>query len=149
MSDSWHLDNRLPRLRRLITAAAAADIATSLAAHDKKRDEFTVGQLLLLSETTETLWFKMASSIKVYADQTKLFKSAMYRMKLGAFLKQHAPVAKNEDIATKKRGDDGKIEKIELDIDEIKKQIKMLTGQKRKHGEIDDDIKNPLQVASN
>ena len=148
MSDSWHLDNRLPRLRRLITAAAAADIATSLTAHNKKRDEFTAGQLLLLSETIETTWFKMASSIKVYADQTKLFKSAMYRMKLGAFLKQHAPAA-NENKGGKKTLDSGKIEKIELDIDEIKKQIKMLTGQKRKHDEIDDDIKNPQEVASN
>lgn len=148
MSDSWHLDNRLPRLRRLITAAAAADIATSLTAHNKKRDEFTAGQLLLLSEAVETTWFKMASSIKVYADQTKLFKSAMYKMKLGAFLKQHAPAA-NTDKGKKKGVDNGKIEKIELDIDEIKKQIKMLTGQKRKHDELDEDIKNPQEVASN
>ena len=148
MSDSWHLDNRLPRLRRLITAAAAADIATSLTAHDKKRDEFTAGQLLLLSEAVETTWFKMASSIKVYADQTKLFKSAMYKMKLGAFLKQHAPVASN-DKGKKKGVDNGKIEKIELDIDEIKKQLKMLSGQKRKRNELDEDIKTPQQVASN
>ena len=148
MSDSWHLDNRLPRLRRLITAAAAADIATSLSAHDKKRDEFTAGQLLLLSEAVETTWFKMASSIKIYADQTKLFKSAMYKMKLGAFLKQHAPAATTSK-GNKKEVDNGKIEKIELDIDEIKKQIKMLTGQKRKRDELDEDIKNPQQVASN
>lgn len=148
MSDSWHLDNRLPRLRRLITAAAAADIATSLTAHDKKRDEFTAGQLLLLSEAVETTWFKMASSIKVYADQTKLFKSGMYKMKLGAFLKQHAPAA-STDKGKKKGVDNGKIEKIELDIDEIKKQLKMLSGQKRKRDELDEDIKNPQQVASN
>ena len=49
----------------------------------------------------------------------------------------------------KKEVDNGKIEKIELDIDEIKKQIKMLTGQKRKRDELDEDIKNPQQVASN
>jgi hypothetical protein len=146
MSDSWHLDNRLPRLRRLITAAAAADIATSLSAHNKKRDEFTTGQLLLLSEAVETTWLKMASSIKVYADQTKLFKSGMYKMKLGAFLKQHAP-ADNTDEGKKGDKADGKLDKIEFDIDEIKKQIKMLTGQKRKR--IDEDIKTPAIAASN
>jgi len=148
MSDSWQLDHRLPRLRRLITAAAAADIATSLSAHNKKRDEFTAGQLLLLSEQVETTWFKMASSIKVYADQTKLFKSSMYKLKLGTFLKQHAP-AMEEKASGKKGVDKGKIEKIELDIDEIKKQLKAIAGQKRKYEEIDEDIKNPQQVASN
>jgi len=147
MSDSWQLDHRLPRLRRLITAAAAADIATSLSAHNKKRDEFTAGQLLLLSEQVETTWFKMASSIKVYADQTKLFKSSMYKLKLGTFLKQHAPAM--EEKASGKKIGTGKIEKIELDIDEIKKQLKAIAGQKRKYEEIDEDIKTPPSVASN
>ncbi len=149
MSDSWQLDHRLPRLRRLITAAAAADIATSLSAHNKKRDEFTAGQLLLLSEQVETTWFKMASSIKVYADQTKLFKSSMYKLKLGTFLKQHAPAMEEKASGKKGKWDGGKIEKIELDIDEIKKQLKAIAGQKRKYDEIDEDIKNPQQVASN
>jgi|APSaa5957512535_1039671.scaffolds.fasta_scaffold04712_2 hypothetical protein len=149
MSDSWQLDHRLPRLRRLITAAAAADIATSLSAHNKKRDEFTAGQLLLLSETVETLWFKMASSIKVYADQTKLFKSSMYKLKLGTFLKQHAPAMEEKKPGKKGKWDGEKIDKLELDIDEIKKQLKVIAGQKRKYEEIDEDIKTPLQVASN
>ena len=121
MSDSWHLDNRLPRLRRLITAAAAADIATSLSAHDKKRDEFTAGQLLLLSEAVETTWFKMASSIKIYADQTKLFKSAMYKMKLGAFLKQHAPAATTSKGNKKERSTYIDIVKNKLNEIDVKK----------------------------
>ena len=121
---TWHIDNRLPRLRRLITAAVAADIATSLTAHNKKRDDFTAGQLLLLSEQVETTWLKMASDIKSYADQTKLLKSTMYKIKLGAFLKQYAPA-----VTTTKFG------KIESEIDELKKQVKFLTNKKRKINE--------------
>lgn len=136
MTDSWHIDNRLPRLRRLITGAVAADIATNLSVHNKKRDDFTAGQLLLLAEDVETTWFKMAAGIKIYADQSKLFKSTMYKMKLGTFLKQHAPQTS--------KSDNGKMNKLETDIDEIKKQLMTLAGQKRKHTEISDDNKNSI-----
>ena len=72
----------------------------------------------------------------------------MYKLKLGTFLKQHAP-AMEEKASGKKGVDNGKISKIELDIDEIKKQLKAIAGQKRKHEEIDGDIKTPPTVASN
>ena len=134
MTDSWHIDNRLPRLRRLITGAVAADLATNLSLHNKKRDDFTAGQLLLAAEDVETTWFKMAAGIKVYADQTKLFKSTMYKMKLCAFLKQHAPQTA--------KADSGKMNKLETDIDEIKKQILALAGQKRKHEQISNNNNN-------
>ena len=132
MTDSWHLDNRLPRLRRLITAAVSSDLATQLCIYNKKRDEFTSGQLLLLSEEVETTWFKMSTSIKIYADQTKLLKSTMYKMKLSSFLKQYAPASNKPEK--------GKMNKIETDIDEIKKQLLSLAGKKRKHQNISNSV---------
>ena len=91
MTDSWHVDNRLPRLRRLITAGVAADLSTQMCTANKKRD-FTAGQILL-AEEVETTWLKMASNIKHYADQAKLLKSTMYKMKLATFLKQYLPAS--------------------------------------------------------
>ena len=73
----------------------------------------------------------------------------MYKLKLGTFLKQHAPAMQEKASEMKKGVDNGKISKIELDIDEIKKQLKAIAGQKRKHEEIDGDIKTPPTVASN
>lgn len=128
MTDSWHVDNRLPRLRRLITAGVAADLSTQLCTYNKKRDDFTAGQILLLAEEVETTWLKMAANIKNYADQTKLLKSTMYKMKLATFLKQYAPASTKE---TK-----GKMNKLETDIGEIKKQLTALAGYKRKHKDI-------------
>lgn len=128
MTDSWHVDNRLSRLRRLITAGVAADLSTQMCTANKKRDDFTAGQILLLAEEVETTWLKMASSIKHYADQAKLLKSTMYKMKLATFLKQYLPASNKESK--------GKMNKLEMDIGEIKKQLSALAGHKRKHEDI-------------
>jgi hypothetical protein len=136
MSSDFHDDARLPRLRRLITAAIAADIATHLVANNSKRDDFTTGKLLIQAEIIESTWLKMSSKLQNYANQTKLFKSTMYKLKLGTFLREHAPSQNDKE---EKKTDGKKLQKIELDIDEIKKQIKKLAGQKRKHEEIEND----------
>lgn len=136
MSSDFHDDARLPRLRRLITAAIAADIATHLVANNSKRDDFTTGKLLIQAEIIESTWLKMSSKLQNYANQTKLFKSTMYKIKLGTFLREHAPSQNDKE---EKKTDGKKLQKIELDIDEIKKQIKKLAGQKRKHEEIEND----------
>ena len=60
----------------------------------------------------------------------------MYKLKLGTFLREHAPSQNDKE---EKKPDGKKLQKIELDIDEIKKQIKKLAGQKRKHEEIEND----------
>jgi len=120
MSSSWYSDNRLPRLRRLITAAITYNITTLLIGSNAKRDDFTTGTLLILAETIETSWLKQSTNLKNYADQGKLFKSSMYKIKAGQFLReQGAAVSKS-----------GKIDKMEGDIDEIKKHLKQLAGRK-------------------
>ena len=141
MSSDFHDDPRLPRIRRLITAAVASDITTHLVANNAKRDDFTTGKLLIQAETIETTWLKMSSKLQSYADQAKLFKSSMYKLKLGTFLREYAPSqdSKEKEKTKGNKWDGKKIKKIELDIDEIKKQIKQLAGQKRKHEEIETD----------
>ena len=122
MSVDLNEDARLPRMRRLITAAIAADIATHMSKNNTKRDEFTSGQLLIQAEAIETLWLKNCSKLEMYANQSKLFKSSMYKIKVGSFLREYAPVDNNE-----KKAWDG----IKCDINEIKKQIKALSGKKK------------------
>jgi hypothetical protein len=121
MSSDWYSDNRVPRLRRLITAAITYNITTLLIGSNTKRDDFTTGSMLILAETIETSWLKQSPNLKTYADQGKLFKSSMYKIKAGQFLRE-------QGVGSAKGG---KMNKIEGDIDEIKKHLKMLSGVKR------------------
>lgn len=125
MSSEWHSDSRLHRIRRLTTAAIAANIAALLYKTNVKCDGFTPGLLLIASETIENCWLKQCQNIKTYADQSKLFKSSMYRLKAGQFLREQGVTG-----STTTHG------KLEKDIDEIKKQLKHIVGEKRKSEEI-------------
>lgn len=125
MSSEWHSDSRLHRIRRLTTAAIAANITGLLYKTNVKVDGFTPGLLLIVSETIENCWLKQCQNIKTYADQSKLFKSSMYRLKAGQFLREQGVVGSSTAH--------GKLEK---DIDEIKKQLKHIVGEKRKSDEI-------------
>ena len=125
MSSEWQSDSRLHRIRRLTTAAIAANITGLLYKTNVKCDGFTPGLLLIASEAIENSWLNQCQNIKTYADQSKLFKSSMYRLKAGQFLREQGVVGSN--------GTHGKLEK---DIDEIKKQLKHIVGEKRKSEEI-------------
>lgn len=122
MASDFNSDPRLSRLRRLTTAAIAADITTHLISKNAKRDDFTTGQLLITSEAIETTWLKTAGKLQTYADQGKLFKSSMYKLKLETFLRAHTPV---QPVT--------KIKKMETDIDEIKKQLQILTKKRKRN----------------
>jgi len=123
MADSWHTDTRTSRVRRLITASVSSNVTKVLIGANCNCDDFTLGNILILSETIETSWLKQSTNLKSYADQSKLFKSSMYRIKAGQFLREQCILANSKNSKYGTMSDD---------IDEIKKHLKDLKQNKHK-----------------
>ncbi len=118
MEDSWHADSRTPRTRRLITASISSNVTKLLTGANCKCDDFTLGSVLILSETVETSWLKQSPNLKSYADQSKMFKSSVYKIKVGQFLREQCILANSNNSKYGTMSDD---------IDEIKKHLKELS----------------------